>query len=65
MKIINDMAHIPYIAHLKRMHEAYVREEQLKKQIHKAYKQEKSLKHLLILTNGLWLAGAILSFVMR
>lgn len=51
MKIIDNMAHIPYIAHLKRIHEAY--------------KREKRLKHLLILTNGLWLTGAILSFVMR
>ena len=51
MKIVDDMAHIPYIAHLKRMHEAHTR--------------EKRLKGFLILTNVLWAVMAVIFFLMR
>jgi hypothetical protein len=51
MKIVDDMAHIPYIAHLKRMHDAY--------------KREKRLKRLLVLSNALWIAAAAVFFLMR
>lgn len=51
MKKTNNMACIPYIAHLKQMHDAY--------------KREKRLKRILVLSNVLWTVGAVIFFLMR
>jgi hypothetical protein len=48
---VSDMAQIPYIEHQRRMY--------------KAYRREKSLKVLLIGSNALWLAWAIVWLVTR
>lgn len=46
-----DMAQIPYIEHEYRMYKAYIR--------------EKKLKVWLVITNCLWMVGAIITAIVR
>lgn len=65
MKYIDDMAHIPYIAHLKRMYEADKRERRLKALLATTNMRKRRLKVLLVATNLIWFAGAVASFFAR
>ena len=47
----DNMSCIPFIVH--------------EEQMFKAYEREKRLKTIIVLTNSLWLIGAILAFVVR
>lgn len=49
-----DMAQIPYVAHLARMHKAYKRETRLKALLVLSNKKEIRLKVLLVLSNVMW-----------